>query len=97
MADKDGYVYIMANKTLGVLYVGVTSDLLNRVAQHRSWELWWFTTRYHCKKLVYYECVWDMYGSISREKQIKAGNRASKIILVESMNPNWDDLFETFD
>src|SRR4051812_47734739 len=86
--------YIMANKRNGTLYTGVTSDLVKRVWQHRSGVGDGFTSRYGCKLLVWYEVGGDMEGAIYREKQIKAGSRAKKLLLIEAMNPDWRDLWD---
>jgi putative endonuclease len=85
----------MTNKSNTVLYTGVTSDLRKRVHQHREKLTGGFTARYNCTKLVYYEVLEDMYAAISREKQIKAGSRSRKIELIEAMNAEWKDLYET--
>ncbi len=87
-------VYIMASKRNGTIYVGVTSDLLQRSYQHREALIPGFTTRYGCKLLVWYEVHETIAAAIAREKQIKAGSRARKLALIESMNPEWRDLFE---
>jgi putative endonuclease len=84
------YVYILASKSRR-MYVGVTSNLLARVAQHRQ-GLSDFTSRYRIKRLVYVETGTSAMAAIAREKQIKAWSRAKKIALVASMNPAWDDL-----
>lgn len=89
---KEYHVYIATNKTNTVLYTGVTSDLARRFDEHRSGVKGSFTGRYKVTKLVYYEAYGDPYSAIAREKQIKAGSRAKKIALVESMNPQWEDL-----
>jgi predicted GIY-YIG superfamily endonuclease len=86
-------VYIMASKRNGTLYIGVTSDLVKRVWQHRTGASPGFTKRYGCKLLVWYEVGDDMEHAITREKQVKAGSRAKKIALVEAMNPEWRDLW----
>jgi putative endonuclease len=91
---KQPVVYIMANKRNGTLYAGVTSDLVQRVYQHRESLLPGFTSRYGCKILVWYEQREDMISAIEREKQIKAGSRKAKLALVEAMNPSWRDLYE---
>ena len=88
-------VYIMANKRNGTLYAGVTSDLPQRVWQHREGAVAGFTKRYGCKMLVWYEMAGTMETAIAREKQIKGGSRAKKLALIEAMNPDWDDLFES--
>jgi len=85
-------VYIMTNRKDGVLYTGVTSNLLARAWQHRQ-KLHGFSARYRCDKLVWFEPHGDMASAIAREKQIKAGSRARKIALIESDNPEWRDLF----
>ncbi|OQW79368.1 MAG: endonuclease [Proteobacteria bacterium ST_bin14] len=84
----------MANKRNGTLYTGVTSNLGQRVWQHREGIADGFTKRYGCKLLVWYEMHETMEAAISREKQIKAGSRAKKLALIEALNPNWLDLFE---
>ena len=95
MRNRQPTVYIMANRRNGALYTGVTSDLIRRVYQHKHEEMPGFTKRYRCKLLVYYEQHGDMYNAISREKQIKGGSRKKKLMLIESMNPQWQDLYET--
>ena len=84
----------MASKRNGTLYTGVTSALIQRAWQHRNGVGDGFTKRYGCKMLVWYELADTMEGAILREKQIKAGSRAKKLALIESMNPDWRDLFE---
>jgi len=86
-------IYIMANKKYGTLYAGVTSNLIKRIYQHKNGLTPGFTQRYDCKHLVYYELHEDMVNAIAREKQIKAGSRKKKIALIESMNPDWLDLY----
>lgn len=92
---KSPAVYIMANKRNGTLYTGVTSDLVRRVHEHKEGGTEGFTSRYACKRLVYYELHEDMYDAITREKQIKAGSRKKKLLLIEGMNPEWRDLYDT--
>jgi putative endonuclease len=84
----------MASKRNGTLYTSVTSNLIQRVAQHRQGSGAGFAARYGCVLLVYYEIHNDMLAAIAREKQIKAGSRAKKLALIEGMNPGWRDLFE---
>jgi len=84
----------MANKRNGTLYVGVTSNLVQRVWQHRTSEVKGFIDRYGCKLLVWFELADDMNTAISREKQIKGGSRARKLALIEARNPDWRDLWE---
>ena len=92
---REPAVYIMANKPNGTLYTGVTSDLIRRVYEHKHAEVPSFTKRYGCCLLVYYEYCEEMYTAITREKQIKAGSRQKKRMLIETMNPSWLDLYET--
>ena len=87
-------VYIMANGRNGTLYTGVTSDLPQRVWQHRENITGGFTQRYGCKILVWYEMAETMEVAIAREKQIKAGSRARKIALIVGFNPDWQDLYQ---
>jgi putative endonuclease len=83
----------MANQRNGTLYTGVTSDLVQRVWQHREGITDGFTKRYSCKLLVWFELHDVMYDAIAREKQIKGGSRARKLALIEAANPDWDDLY----
>ena len=86
-------VYILTNKSNSVLYTGVTSDLMNRMFQHKSYSNpASFVSRYKVIKLVYYEEFDDVSEAIRREKQIKAGSRKKKIKLVDSINSEWKDL-----
>ena len=88
-------VYIMANKRNGTLYTGVTSNLSQRAFQHREGLTPGFTSRCGCKLLVFYEHYDRMSDAIAREKQIKGGSRAKKIALIQAMNPEWRDLYES--
>ena len=92
--NKYYYVYILTNKNNKVLYTGVTSNLLKRVDEHRRKVIKGFTSKYNVNKLVYYEETQDINGAILREKQIKGYVRSKKIKLIESRNPNWEDLLE---
>ncbi|MCX6300631.1 MAG: GIY-YIG nuclease family protein [Bacteroidia bacterium] len=88
-----GFVYILTNVTNSVLYTGVTSDIKNRLRQHKSRKhINSFTARYNLTKLVYVEEFNSIGEAIKREKQIKAGSRKKKVNLVTGMNPDWDDL-----
>ena len=87
-------VYILANKPNGTLYIGVTSNLVQRVWQHKNGFVEGFTRRYHVHRLVWYETHESMDGAISREKAIKRWNRAWKIELIEKNNPLWADLYD---
>ncbi|MGE5479443.1 MAG: GIY-YIG nuclease family protein [Chloroflexota bacterium] len=89
---KDYYVYIMASKKHGTLYTGVTSNLLNRVYQHKHHTFSGFTARYSIHLLVYFEVTNDIRNAIEREKRIKGQSRNKKIELIESLNPEWKDL-----
>ena len=86
-------VYILTNKLNGTLYTGVTSNLPQRIWQHKNKEVAGFTAKYHITRLVYFELFEDMYQAISREKHIKSGSRKSKIELIEAFNPTWRDLY----
>ena len=88
---KQYYVYIMTNRS-GTLYIGVTNDLARRVYEHKNKLIPGFTAKYNITKLVYFETTTDVRTAIAREKQIKGWLRAKKIALIESVNPNWDDL-----
>jgi putative endonuclease len=92
-----GYVYIMSNKPKGVLYIGVTSNIEQRVFQHKKpAENNGFTARYNLDKLVYLEETFSIEDAIAREKQLKNWHREWKINLIESQNPNWMDLASQF-
>lgn len=92
---KGGYVYIVTNKNNTVLYVGVTSNLKQRINDHKNKKYKnAFSARYNCNKLVYYECFNSIVETIAREKQLKAGNRAKKLALINGFNINWEDLTE---
>ena len=93
MNQKYYYIYIATNERNTVLYVGVTSRLLERIQQHKEkQDKDSFTAKYNVDKLVYFEECSDAYVAISREKQIKAGSRKKKIELIKSVNPEWKDL-----
>ena len=89
------YVYILANRKNGALYIGVTSDLAQRIHQHKQKLLPGFTAKYSIGKLVYYETFDDIEFAIQREKQMKEWQRAWKIEKIRTMNPDWKDLYET--
>ncbi|SON57635.1 GIY-YIG nuclease superfamily protein [Hartmannibacter diazotrophicus] len=90
-----GWVYIMASRKHGTLYVGVTSDLPRRVHEHRNGLLPGFTERYGCKRLVWSEQFSTIGDAIAREKAVKKWRRAWKVQAIEAANPDWDDLYET--
>lgn len=87
------HVYVLASAS-GVLYVGVTRDIVGRVAQHRELQVPGFTQRYRVCRLVYTEASGRATDAFEREKQIKRWRRAKKVALIESMNPDWKDLWE---
>jgi putative endonuclease len=91
---KTPYVYILTSKRNGTLYVGVTSDLAHRMVQHKQGLIEGFTKRYKVHHLVYYEMHETMPEAVRREKQIKEWKRLWKIRLIESMNPEWIELFD---
>ena len=92
---KQPCAYIVANKRNGTLYTGVTSDLPKRAFEHREALIPAFSAKYGCKILVWYEIHESMIGAITREKQIKAGSRKKKLALIEALNPEWKDLYES--
>ena len=91
---KTYYVYILASKRNGTLYIGVTNDLIRRVYQHKNDLINGFTKKYKVHLLVYYEPVKDVFSAIEREKRLKRGERKWKMELIEKMNPDWHDLYE---
>jgi putative endonuclease len=91
---KQPAVYLLASRRNGTLYIGVTSDLIQRVWQHKNDQTEGFTSRYHVHTLVYYELHSDMTAAITREKQLKKWNRAWKLALIEKQNPDWRDLWQ---
>jgi putative endonuclease len=93
--NKPGYVYVLASERYGTLYVGVTSDLIKRVWQHKEGLVEGFSKQHNVKRLVWYESHEDIRAAIEREKQIKKWNRAWKIELIQKQNPKWDDLYDS--
>ena len=93
--EKGGYVYIMADRYRGTLYIGVTADIASRTVQHREGKGGKFTSRYELTLLVYVEHYEEIEDAIAREKAMKKWRRAWKIRLIEEQNPDWEDLFET--
>lgn len=91
--EKRFWVYILASKPGGVLYIGVTSNLLQRIWQHREGVVKGFTQKYHVKRLVYFEEHTTAELAILREKRLKEWKRAMKVDLIERHNPTWDDLY----
>jgi putative endonuclease len=92
---RQGYVYILASRRNGTLYIGVTSDLIKRIYEHRMDCIDGFSKKYHAHRLVYYEVCPDISGAILREKQLKKWNRNWKLRMIEKSNPEWDDLYPT--
>ena len=90
---RASYVYILASKRYGTLYIGVTAALVRRSFQHREGAAPGFTQRYGVKRLVWYEEHADIRAAIAREKQLKKWPRQWKINLIEEMNPHWEDLY----
>ncbi|WP_420717579.1 GIY-YIG nuclease family protein [Emcibacter sp.] len=92
--EKGGFVYILANKKHGTLYVGVTSDLVRRIYEHRNDLVEGFTRKYSIHRLVWFETHEGIEAALVREKQIKNWKRAWKIEAIEEKNPDWRDLYE---
>lgn len=89
---KNYYIYILSNRPYGVLYIGVTNDLIKRVWEHKEHVIEGFSKRYWTGMLVYYESCENILSAIAREKQIKKWNRQWKIELINKTNPHWKDL-----
>jgi predicted GIY-YIG superfamily endonuclease len=94
MSIKNPAIYILANRYCGTLYVGVTSNLFERINQHKAGVASGFANKYGCDLLVYYELFDSIDDAIGREKQLKAGSRNKKIKLIEASNPGWQDLYK---
>lgn len=95
MEEKLFYVYILAKERNSTFYVGITSNLKRRVYEHKNNINCVFTTKYNVKRLVYFEVYGDAENAITREKRLKKWNRAWKMRVIENMNPNWEDLYDT--
>lgn len=93
MVEKQFYVYILASRPNGAVYIGVTSNLIQRIAQHRDGLIEGHTKKYAIKTLVYYEVHENAESAILREKRLKKWTRAMKNDLIVSGNPRWDDLY----
>jgi putative endonuclease len=91
--SKQYYVYILASKKNGTLYIGITNDLLRRVYKHKNDNMNGFTQRYGVHRLVYYEATEDVNSAITREKRLKKWKRQWKIEMIEKCNPEWNDLY----
>ncbi|MFK7847141.1 MAG: GIY-YIG nuclease family protein [Rhodothermales bacterium] len=96
MTTRKGYVYILASKKNGTFYIGVTNDLLLRIAQHKAGLTPGFTKRYKVNRLVYYEEHDDIIEANDRERQLKKWYRKWKIALIEKHNPEWKDLTDEY-
>ena len=94
--NKTSYVYILANQKNGTLYIGVTSDLIRRIWEHKQKLAPGFTAKYGVTKLVYYEEHNEIYEAIKREKALKRWLRKWKLALIEKNNPEWNDLYDEF-
>lgn len=92
---KEYYVYIMSNRSK-TLYIGMTKDLIRRVSEHKQKLIKGFSKKYDITQLEYYETTNDINSAITREKQLKGWLRRKKIELIETMNPGWEDLSNTF-
>ncbi len=93
MGTKTYYIYILASKRNGTLYIGVTSDLKKRIWEHKNNLVEGFTKKYGVHMLVYYESTGDVRSAITREKQLKEWNRKWKTELIEKNNPEWKNLY----
>jgi putative endonuclease len=92
--NEGAFVYILASEPYGTLYVGVTSDLVKRVWEHKNGLVEGFTKKHGVKQLVWYEVHGSIVVAIEREKRIKRWHRDWKVNLIQAMNPQWDDLYE---
>ena len=90
---KEYYIYIMSSDTW-TLYIGMTNNLKRRIYEHKEWTIDWFTKKYSCKKLVYYEIWNEVEFVINREKQLKKRNREKKEFLIKEFNPTRKDLYD---
>jgi putative endonuclease len=91
---KAFFVYMVTNRSRGVLYTGMTNDLERRVSEHRNGTVKGFTKQYKVDRLVYYENYGDVRDAITREKEIKGWRREKKNALVLTLNPKWEDLWQ---
>jgi putative endonuclease len=92
--EKGGWVYIVTNRPNGVLYTGVTADLVRRISEHRAGEIESFSKRHDCKRLVHFERHDEIVPAIAREKAMKKWRRAWKVRLIGVGNAAWDDLYD---
>ena len=89
------YVYILASRKDGVIYIGVTNDIVRRIYEHRIKAVPGFTAKYNITRLVWFEIYDDPTNAITREKELKKWKRAWKVQLIEAQNPDWNDLYES--
>jgi putative endonuclease len=89
------YVYILASRRDGAIYIGVTNDLVRRIYEHRTKAVPSFTSRYNITRLVWFEVYDDPISAITREKELKKWKRTWKTQLIETQNPQWNDLYES--
>ena len=93
MQNKYSYVYILSDENNNKLYIGVTSNLINRIREHKEQHVKGYTQRHNIHKLVYYEDYLDIRDALNREKQLKKWRREKKECLIKKMNPGWNDLY----
>jgi putative endonuclease len=89
------YVYILASRKDGAIYVGITNDIVRRIYEHRTKVIQGFTSKYNITRLVWFEIYDDPISAISREKELKKWKRVWKVQLIEAQNPQWNDLYES--
>jgi putative endonuclease len=89
------YVYILASRKDGAIYVGITKDIVRRIYEHRTKVIQGFTSKYNITRLVWFEIYDDPISAISREKELKKWKRVGKVQLIEAQNPQWNDLYES--
>jgi putative endonuclease len=94
MSSKSSYVYILCSERNGTLYIGVTSNLVKRIYEHKNKLIEGFTSKYKVNKLIYYEVFDSIEQAINREKNIKKWNRSWKLRIIEEFNPEWKDLYK---
>ena len=93
--SKQYYVYLITNERYGTLYVGITNDLVRRIYEHREGTVQGFSKQHGLSRLVWFEAHDDVLAAIEREKAVKRWRRDWKMNLIQVMNPNWDDLYES--
>lgn len=93
--DKRGFVYIITNKSNSTLYIGVTSNLVKRIFEHKNKLIDGFSKKYNLNKLIYFECSDSILSAIEREKYLKGKKRIFKNNLITYFNPKWEDLYDS--